>query len=638
MSPLASHPSSSAGTLGLPWDAGTVNGIFAELEHIRAQMIEAEAKRAVQIRAMQPTYRESARNLLHYMALRRNDVRRLQEDLAAMGLSSLGRSESHVLANLDAVLAILGHLGASPTGSPPPDAPALTFDEGKKLLEAHTEALLGPRPAGRAVRIMVTMPTEAAGNPDLVQDLVAGGMDVMRINCAHDDAEAWARMISHLARARQRLGRECRILMDVAGPKLRTGPIEPGPRVLKWRPRRDATGGVTAPARIWLFPAGGRTSPSSPADVALPVPEPWLARLQAGDRVELTDLRGKTRRVLIAGRQEGGCWGECVQTAYVGPGTLLRLRGAPGGEKREETHEAQLGDLPPLTQPILLTPGDTLVLTRALTPGRPALRDEAGQTVEPARIGCTLPEVFTQVKPGERIWFDDGKLGGTVAAVEDDRLEVKIAHASERGTRLWADRGINLPETKLALPPLTPKDLEDLCFIAAHADLLGLSFVRRAEDVREVESRLAKMAERAIGLILKIETRQGFEQLPQLLFAAFASRPVGVMIARGDLAVECGYERLAEVQEEILWVCEAAHVPVVWATQVLESLTKKGMPSRAEISDAAMAGRAECVMLNKGPHIAEAVRALDDILVRMQAHQRKKSSRLRSLRLSEILR
>ena len=111
----------------------------------------------------------------------------------------------------------------------------------------------------------------------------------------------------------------------------------------------------------------------------------------------------------------------------------------------------------------------------------------------------------------------------------------------------------------------------------------------------------------------------------------------GVMIARGDLAVECGYQRLAEAQEEILWLCEAAHVPVVWATQVLESLAKDGIPSRAEITDAAMAHRAECVMLNKGPEILSAVRVLDDILCRMQAHQDKKRSLMRELRLAHSL-
>jgi pyruvate kinase len=92
------------------------------------------------------------------------------------------------------------------------------------------------------------------------------------------------------------------------------------------------------------------------------------------------------------------------------------------------------------------------------------------------------------------------------------------------------------------------------------------------------------------------------------------------------------------LQEEILWVCEATHVPVIWATQVLENLAKEGMPSRAEITDAAMGERAECVMLNKGPHILEAVRVLDNILRRMEGHQSKKRPMLRRLHLADCFR
>ena len=120
--------------------------------------------------------------------------------------------------------------------------------------------------------------------------------------------------------------------------------------------------------------------------------------------------------------------------------------------------------------------------------------------------------------------------------------------------------------------------------------------------------------------------------MPRLLLAAMRTRAVGVMIARGDSAVECGYQRLAEVQEEILWICEAAHMPVIWATQVLESLAKKGIPSRSEITDAAMGERAECVMLNKGPFIVEAVGVLDALLRQTAAHQAKKTAQLRALR------
>ena len=108
------------------------------------------------------------------------------------------------------------------------------------------------------------------------------------------------------------------------------------------------------------------------------------------------------------------------------------------------------------------------------------------------------------------------------------------------------------------------------------------------------------------------------------------------MIARGDLAAECGYQRLAEVQEEILWMCEAAHVPVIWATQILESLAKEGLASRSEITDAAAGVRAECVMLNEGPYIVKTVRAFDDILRLMEGHHQKGRSTLRKLRLAAL--
>jgi len=93
---------------------------------------------------------------------------------------------------------------------------------------------------------------------------------------------------------------------------------------------------------------------------------------------------------------------------------------------------------------------------------------------------------------------------------------------------------------------------------------------------------------------------------------------------------------MAEVQEQILWLCEAAHVPVVWATQVLEGLAKRGAPTRAEVTDAVMSGRAECVMLNKGPHAVEAVRFLSGLLERMEAHRAKQRPRLRRLAVSEL--
>ena len=134
-----------------------------------------------------------------------------------------------------------------------------------------------------------------------------------------------------------------------------------------------------------------------------------------------------------------------------------------------------------------------------------------------------------------------------------------------------------------------------------------------------------------IGVVAKIETRPAMEHLPEIIVRGAGSHPFGVMIARGDLAVEVGYEQLAEVQEEILWMGESAHVPVIWATQVPEGLVKQNMPSRAEVTDAAMAERAECIMLNKGPFILDAIAVLDRVISRMESHQLKKSARMRPL-------
>ena len=609
--------------------ADSVEALISRLAEIRRSLIRDESELHERISRVDPAYRKSASNLIHYLALRRHDIRALQDDLAALGLSSLGRTEAHVMSTLEAVLVALHHLaGRKIRAQAPSEFPG--FREGRSLLAAHTEALLGPAPAHRWVRIMVTMSAEAADDYPLVRNLVSHGMNCMRVNCAHDTPEIWTRTINHLEHARRELGLPCRILMDIAGPKLRTGPIEPGPRVVAWHPRRDNFGQVTEPAQIWLAPAEGSHSIPAGADVALPVSAEWLAEVKPGERIRVKDARGKWRVLEVTGDGGGGRWARCGQTAYVTPGAVLQRADVSS----DATREAQVGNLPPREQGILLRKGDFLLLTREPIAGKPAAIDSDGRMLSPAMISCTLSEVFSQVRASDRIWFDDGKIGGIVRKVEPDALRIEITQSKRSGERLGADKGINLPDTNIALPAFSPKDSADLEFIVRHADLVGMSFVRHERDILQLQSRLRELGGGHLGIVLKIETRQSFERLPDLILAAMRQHPVGIMIARGDLAVECGYERMAEVQEEILWICEAAHMPVIWATQVLETLAKKGLPSRAEITDAAMGERAECVMLNKGPHIIAAVSALDDILRRMEDHQSKKSSRLRPLHLS----
>ena len=610
--------------------------LSSELALLCSDMLELESSLLERSLVLHEVHRRSARNLAHYLALRQHDVRKLQSQLALLGLSSLGRTESHVLNAVQTVHRVLNVLLGADGSLPSPAEPAVEIGEGAELLEANTDALLGPPPPGRKVRIMVTMATDAATDYALVRDLVGNGMDCMRINCAHDKPEAWLGMIRNLQKARQETGRNCRLLMDVAGPKLRTGPIEPGPSVIKTRPRRDVCGRVLAPAHIWLTPADGPEPAPLAAAACLPLSGGFLANLHVGDRICLHDAR-KARRVLRISHLHGcSCWAEARQTIYFMPG--LELRKIPRTESAEPTDgenaKTCIGKLPALPQVLLLKEGDTLILYRTSEIGRPAVYSKAGQLLSPAQIGVSLPEILEHAKPGEAVWFDDGKIGGVIRSVNPHSVSVEITQARPEGEKLGAEKGINLPDTRIDIPALTSDDVEALKFIVQHADLVGYSFVRTDSDVCQFLERLKELGGQHLGLILKIETRRAFDNLPKLILGAMRARCFGIMIARGYLAVECGYQRLAEVQEEILWICEAVHVPVIWATQVLETLAKKGMPLRSEITDAAMGERAECVMLNKGPYAVACVRALADILKRMQTHQEKKRSLLRQLRLA----
>ncbi len=611
-----------------------IQDVLRELTAIRNDMVDETAASQSSLDEVHINNRASARNLLHYLALRRRDLRPLQLRLAVLGLSSLGRAESHVLATVDTVLEVLHRLTESSSHPPSQDVVVVDFSDGERLLAEHTESLLGIANPSRRVRIMVTMPSEAADDYTLVHDLLQQGMDCMRINCAHDDTAAWSRMIEHLRRAEQSLGQSCRVVMDLAGPKLRTGPLEPGPAVIRIRPRRDVYGRVTAPARVWLTSESSPQAAPSPADASLFVPATLLARMHIGEKLKLADARDSKRTFTVVDVSNRGCWAEVTKTTYVVPGTVLLHENGVG---KGADHEALVGTLPPSENSIFLQKGDLLILTRDLKPGRPATYDSGGSILTPGVIGCTIPEVFVDVRSGDSIWFDDGKIGGVVEKVEDTRVLVRITQARVQAGKLRADKGINLPDSDLSIAAMTAKDVADLSFVAQHADVVELSFANSARDVELLKEHLAILGSRQPAVVLKIETRRGFENLPNMLLTAMRSTCCGVMIARGDLAVECGFERLAEVQEEILWICEAAHVPVIWATQVLESLAKEGMPSRAEITDAAMGERAECVMLNKGPHIRQALRVLDEILKRMQNHHSKNRSMLRELRLAHAL-
>ena len=612
-----------------------VDRTLRSVQYIKDEALQLEAELAGTLEKVQPAYKASARNLIHYVALRRHDIRELQNDLRSLGLSSLGGIEAHVMASLNAVLMTLYHLVDQPITPKELHYHPIDHFVGNNLLEEHAVTVLGRPPQKRAVRVMVTMPSEAAEDPTLIRDLLANGMDLMRVNCAHDGPDVWMGMLQNLRRAEKELGKKCRVAFDLGGPKLRTGPIMPGPEVVRWRPVRNRQGQVLTPATVLLTTEppeidGGIQTSLPSGETVLPIEGALLAITEIGDVVQLLDARGRRRRLIVTDVNPTTCVCVSDRTGYVTSGTPLTIYrdGEPVGED-------SIAHLPATPERLLLATGDTLIITSDAELGQPAEIDEIGRVIKPAQIGCTLPQVFRDVQVDDRIFLDDGKFRGVVREKADDHFRVELIRVAGGAARLGAEKGINLPDTVLDLPALTAKDLEDLKFVVNHGDLVSLSFVQRQEDIEQLVAEIKGHQARDVGIILKIEGQTAFNNLPRLLLTALQNPPVGVMVARGDLGVEVGFERLAEVQEEILWLCEAAHVPVIWATQVLESLAKKGVPSRAEVTDASMAGRAECVMLNKGPYITTALEFLCDILVRMQNHRTKKRSTLRKLSVSK---
>ena len=597
-----------------------------QLRQISERCRVFESRFAAELSAVCPEYRDSALNLVHYLALREGDIRELQEILTTLGLSSLDRAERSVMASIHVVQAALQTMTGESTEVDEFEHAALRLRI--PGTDAHKKAILGDTPDGRDVSIMVTLPREAGTNYSLVAEMLAAGMSVARINCAHDDKNVWANMVRNVRKASDDTGKYCRIVMDLAGPKIRTGDLKPGPKVFHIRPRRDPLGRTIAPRRARFIPddiawRGTKTT-------VIPVPRDCIKYAHEGDEIRLKDTRGKKRNLKVVGKDENGLVLEIFKGAYLATGMKLRLLRKDEGERLTY----RVGDLPTVEQPIRLRPGDTMFLDRKAVPGAPAVEDCDGIVIEPAHISCRQPEVFDFVSVGDRVLLNDGKIAGVVNSISDDRLEMTVTKAKPTGSRLRGNRGINFPDSDIRLPGLTAPDKEILQFVIDHADVISQSFVKRPADIISLQDALLAKGENNLGLIIKIETKKGFKNLPRLLLTAMRRYPIAIMIARGDLAVEAGWERLAELQEEILWLCEAARVPVIWATQVLEHTAQKGQPSRAEVSDAALSQRADCVMLNKGPHILAAIRMLDNILRRMQGHQYKKSPRMRRLKFS----
>ena len=607
--------------------------LLQQLRSLREECLHLEQNKAATLAQVSPEFAASSRNFLHYLAIRQHDIRALQYELAALGLSSLGVLEAHVMASLNAVIARLEDVrGESNTPSP---MPPVDFASGMNTLQNHADALLGSAQAERDVRVMVTLPSEAADDADLIAELIEHGMDIARINCAHDDAAAWQRMAQHVRAAAAKQGKTCLVQIDLAGPKSRTGALRTLGHILKLKPSRNARGLTQDEALLWLNPAEAPLSfaqstlfkaGESPSELRFQ--GKGLSALREGEQLELHDARGRLRKARVLRANAQGCVLAFDSATLIEDGTELR------GSQTQHKLRGTLHGAPEIQEELRLCIGDTLILTREDIPGQAARFDDDGTLLEAAHLHCTLAAAFDDAKLGQAVWLDDGRIGALIERMDADTMHLRITHALPEGTKLKAEKGINFPDTVFHLPALTEKDAQDLAAMHAHCDLVAYSFVREVADVHLLQTKFAEHKAEHLGMVLKIENRQAFENLPSLLLAGMRSHKFGVMVARGDLAVEMGFERLSEVQEEIIWLCEAAHVPVIWATQILESMAKSGAPSRPEVTDAAIGIRAECVMLNKGPHIVSALDFLIRVLTRMEGHYSKRMATLRKLSIA----
>ena len=432
--------------------------IKASLNELEISMREAEKNHQEIILASHKNQKISASNLIHYLTLRNEDIRELQDKLHVEGLSSLASAEGHILSQIQAIENKLDKKISAISRA------KSHFEFAKTMIKKRAEMLFGARKPVEGPSIMVTFDTGFANNYTLIKTLMQNGMNVARINCAHDNEEIWSKMIYLVKKASRKTGLDCKIYLDLAGPKIRTMLTHKGKKKGK-------------------------------------------VKIKEGDVIWLAEKEQNFRK-----------------------------------------------------KDIVVFPNEDGI------------------------ISC--------LKKGNRIFIDDGIIKGEVEKVFAEKVKVRIVRAAGENSQIKNGKGINFPDSQLNIQSLTDFDLECLPFICEHADLVGYSFVRYPVDLQILQERLSAFAENPPYVIIKIETPEAVQNLPALLLKGMQKEVFGVMIARGDLAVEIGFERMGEIQEEILWICESAHVPVIWATQVLESLNKSGMATRSEITDAARAAMA----------------------------------------------
>ncbi len=268
----------------------------------------------------------------------------------------------------------------------------------------------------------------------------------------------------------------------------------------------------------------------------------------------------------------------------------------------------RVGELP--KEGIRLEPGQKIVFT-------------TGQAALPHKLPVTYGKLHQDVKPGEKLLFDDGLLSVEVLKVRGRDVECKVID----GGLLMSYKGLNLPESKVSVSSLSSKDKEDLAFgVKQNVDFVALSFVRSAADIKALRRLMSRhqkksgKAEAPIKIIAKIEKREALQNIDEIIKVTD-----GIMVARGDLGIETPAEDVPVEQKKIIIKCLAAAKPVIVATQMLDSMIRNPRPTRAEVSDVANAviDHADAIMLSgetaSGKYPIQAVKIMAKIALETEA-------------------
>ncbi len=227
------------------------------------------------------------------------------------------------------------------------------------------------------------------------------------------------------------------------------------------------------------------------------------------------------------------------------------------------------------------------------------------------------PDLYKKVQPGDAVLINDGSIALRVLEIVKGEIHCRVVE----GGILQSQKGVNVPGRELGFPALTTKDKRDLAFgLANGVDYIALSMVRTAQDVRTLKKMIEK-AKKNVPVIAKLEQAMAIQNLEEIMAVAD-----GVMVARGDLGVELPLEQVPTLQKEIIKMANKAHIPVITATQMLESMVENTRPTRAEVSDVANAiyDGTDAVMLSgetaSGKHPIKSVQMMARIIVAVEGH------------------